>query len=1097
MKMNVVKSKYFKTVRKTVASLRSKEAGRKQRILSIVNAGNTFDRKFYLSEYPDVRDAGIDPLVHFAAHGFDEGRMPADGQTGIQLNNQIREELYRLGLQHASELTPIPTVENKTATGTWITPSSLLVSSKTGCLASLTEIGCGQDSQLSRYLLPETEENALVIPIVAANEQVDFARIAVGQPHASSGAVSYSLGITLSESDGVFYRGSSAVSKGYVTVPLTQNKWPAGVRIYVRLWCENEKDLYLSGVPFHPQHYLARRTVSSSFRDDVVSPSVKPVDETLKIAFFTDFGASGKEHLESVAAMISTGADVEMSGLQRLLDPAKSTELDLVIVALRDGSAWQHQHSTAITKLNDQGTVTAFLDLVSLTKATASRFRELESVGHLKLEYSSGKTVPDGSPTLTVISNLDGSEEVYGNEDAGHEVSFSRLTSMAYPMGRLPHVALISVLYKKAEAITAFLHSLFRQTYAGPLSVVLVDDCSPDDSAERVRRLLAELDTLRPKNISIKLVTNAENLGNCGSRNRGISEVDAQIYTIVDCDCLLNRDYISSHVREHLTPKVDVVIGPLNLETHGKDGLALLEEMENDPRLVETATNMQDDIQLNGFVNCITRNLSIRKDTLDRIGAFDLDFSYSAKPDTGFGWEDVELGYRIYRDRCHIRFTPGAFTLHQSHPASMPEDVQIRGSARNFDKLFTRHPELENVARRWSARTAGRILDWADRKDVASDSLDRLRSRFDGAARSISPFLSTWGEPHKRLRIVSYRWHVPHQYELYKLQHDFTLITGTGTNMTNHWQFDQRPLRSNVRMIPIENFNPKEYDLAILHFDENVLCSDLSNDTLPPDWGESFQWLASVKGLPKIAVCHGTPPFVGQYGADPGEISDFTVHSEEVNRIRTMLEDATVICNSYQAAEEWGFSGRRVIWHGLDPQEIPTGSHGKQVVGHGEDHSRPHYRGLHCYRRVSELLDPGIHLSDHKHAGVKLIPSEDPRYSHAKFRNWIDHVGSFKVYLNTTLRSPMPRSRSEAMMSGVIPVTLNNHDADHFIRHGVNGFLGASADELADAINYLLRNEHAREKISAEARHTATNVFNHDRYLSDWESLLKSLGFYS
>jgi hypothetical protein len=35
-----------------------------------------FDAAFYLSEYPDVRDAGRDPLLHFCRNGWREGRRP-------------------------------------------------------------------------------------------------------------------------------------------------------------------------------------------------------------------------------------------------------------------------------------------------------------------------------------------------------------------------------------------------------------------------------------------------------------------------------------------------------------------------------------------------------------------------------------------------------------------------------------------------------------------------------------------------------------------------------------------------------------------------------------------------------------------------------------------------------------------------------------------------------------------------------------------------------------------------------------------------------------------------------------------------------------
>jgi glycosyltransferase involved in cell wall biosynthesis len=80
------------------------------------------------------------------------------------------------------------------------------------------------------------------------------------------------------------------------------------------------------------------------------------------------------------------------------------------------------------------------------------------------------------------------------------------------------------------------------------------------------------------------------------------------------------------------------------------------------------------------------------------------------------------------------------------------------------------------------------------------------------------------------------------------------------------------------------------------------------------------------------------------------------------------------------------------------------------------------------------------------------------------------------------------------MMCGVIPVSLRNHDVDHFIINGVNGFYGDSPEELVDAIRFLLSNERARARIAKAARKTAAQTFNHDRFLSEWTLLLQRLG---
>lgn len=384
--------------------------------------------------------------------------------------------------------------------------------------------------------------------------------------------------------------------------------------------------------------------------------------------------------------------------------------------------------------------------------------------------------------------------------------------------------------------------------------------------------------------------------------------------------------------------------------------------------------------------------------------------------------------------------------------------------------------------------------------DVAP--LAELRRRVERATLSVSSPARDRGEPQyrlgpllrtgaRRLKILTHRWHVPHQYELHRLPHDFTMVTGTGTPFTDRWAHEQRPKRPNARFVPLDEIRSNDFDLAIVHFDENVLCPELSNGVLPESWGACFRWFLEERALPLIAVCHGTPPFVGQYGAEAGLVETFEPHVAERERLVAALRDAHVVVNSHQANDEWGFERSTVIHHGMDPHDFPNGRHQRDVVGHGVDRHRPHYRGAHLFSGVVELLADEIDVHDHEHPGAALLPTDAPGFDQASFRAWVDHLGAYKVYLNCTLRSPMPRSRTEAMLCGCVPVTTPNHDAAMFIRQGVNGFCGRSAAELAEHARYVCRHPLAAERMSREARQTAIDHFHVSRFLDDWHRLLE------
>ncbi len=662
--------------------------------------------------------------------------------------------------------------------------------------------------------------------------------------------------------------------------------------------------------------------------------------------------------------------------------------------------------------------------------------------------------------------------------------------------GRWPKVAVVSVLYKKAGIVGQFLAHVRDQTYPGPITIVLVDDCSPENDVEEAERFAAGLTAAGRTDRSVKVIRNPSNAGNCQSRMNGLAAEDADVYVVMDCDCLINPDFVAAHVFEHGHPEVDVVIGPLNIESLDRDPAALVRELDADPARIAAEAEPQDSIQNDGFLNCITRNFSIKKAMIPVEGLFDGDFAYSAKPDSGFGWEDVEMGYRLYAAGARIRYTGRAFCVHATHPSSASEQAKARGSMRNFERLFVKHPDLALVGRRWAVDTYDKIVDWADRAELEPDEARRsLDARFADVRRWQAPLVSVQRGRRRRLKVLSYRWHVPHQYELYKLPHDFTLATHVGENgMVDAWAYEQRPLRSNVRLRPACEIDPADYDVAILHFDENVLAPELCNNVIPASWGDPFLWLLDTP-LPKAAICHGTAQFVGQYGADSQRKAEFVLHEDERRRLVDILAGvgARVVCNSHQAQAEWGFADSRVIWHGFDPQEFPAGRGDLDVLALGGDPHRPHYRGAWEEKEVEALLDPGIRVETARHFGGALEMRGTNAYASARFRAYVERIGRFKAYLNTTLRSPMPRSRGEAMMTGVAPVCLNNHDVSMFIDNGLNGFYSDEPAELADFLNHLCRNEAVSRRLSQAARRTALDVFNHDRYLTAWTGLLDEI----
>ncbi len=339
--------------------------------------------------------------------------------------------------------------------------------------------------------------------------------------------------------------------------------------------------------------------------------------------------------------------------------------------------------------------------------------------------------------------------------------------------------------------------------------------------------------------------------------------------------------------------------------------------------------------------------------------------------------------------------------------------------------------------------------------------------------------------------MLTYRWHVAHQYELYKLGHDFHLIVDLPTRATNRWDLRQRPLPENASFVTKASAKSADYDLAIVHFDENVLSPRNSNGVLGPYWGHAFRYLMEEVDVPKIAVCHGTPQFHGQYTPGYDKPDLLQVIEPARRKLVDYLKDTLVICNSHQAQAEWGFRRSKVIWHGFDPMEFPPATYEKGILSPlgPAVSARPHYRGYDLYKQVFADFPAQYAPS------TLFVPDPSPLYAGNafavwKFRNYVDEIRRYSVYFNPTLRSPMPRSRGEAMLCGLVTVSANNHDVDRFIRNGVNGFCSNDPGELREQLLFLCRNPEAARRMGSEGRRTALKTFHVDRYLEDWRETI-------
>lgn len=624
-------------------------------------------------------------------------------------------------------------------------------------------------------------------------------------------------------------------------------------------------------------------------------------------------------------------------------------------------------------------------------------------------------------------------------ETLGISEAFTQATA-SYKKKYFPKVSLVIFFFKFSSELSAVLTSYLQQTYQGEWEIIFINKLSSPSQENSFNALIKN--TFKSENVPECKIIQSDDSKNTQYTWQKILEIaSGDLLIFLRNDYIIDPNFITNHVVHHAFNDCDIGIG----------------------KTQNYSCELEDTLNPNSFVNLIKFNFSLKRNLLNSIIAncittFSLDYN----------WMTVELGFLLYKKGVKFKQISEAIctpSVSLEYSYNQPIAKQIK----NLNTLTQKYPEINLVARRWQTKIRSKLY------------------------RQLSSFYPPKAK-YKKIKILTYPWHIAHQYELYKLPYEFTLITDLGSPQSQGWNLSHRPIHHNIEFCSIEDINTQDFDLAILHFDENVLTPELTQGIIGKDWGLTFKYFCEQIDLPKVAICHGTPQFYGQYDLNYQQPNLTQDIEDSKKQLVEYLGDILTITNSYQANQEWGFKKTKVIWHGFDPLEFPSTTYRKGILAPFDQSvtSRPHYRGLSIYRQVFQDFPS-------EYSPSTLQVQEPPviylgnQYAEAKFRNYVDNIRQYSIFFNPTLRSPMPRLRGESMMCGLVTVSLKNHDIDLFISNGVNGFYSSDPLELRDYLLFLVNNLEQTQKIGQRSRELAMDIFNHDRYLKEWQDTIISL----
>tara|TARA_R110000765_G_scaffold142217_2_gene243366 strand:+ start:6783 stop:7835 length:1053 start_codon:yes stop_codon:yes gene_type:complete len=101
----------------------------------------------------------------------------------------------------------------------------------------------------------------------------------------------------------------------------------------------------------------------------------------------------------------------------------------------------------------------------------------------------------------------------------------------------------------------------------------------------------------------------------------------------------------------------------------------------------------------------------------------------------------------------------------------------------------------------------------------------------------------------------------------------------------------------------------------------------------------------------------------------------------------------------------------------------------------------------------------------------------------------IEAYNSCRIFVNTSVVSPIPMTLLEAMSCGCAVVSTATCMIPEIIENGQNGFISNSPTKIREYVNMLINDESLCKEMGDKARATIQEEFSLDSFVSSWKSI--------
>ncbi len=238
----------------------------------------------------------------------------------------------------------------------------------------------------------------------------------------------------------------------------------------------------------------------------------------------------------------------------------------------------------------------------------------------------------------------------------------------------MPEISVVIPTYNRLETLRAVLPTLLAQDLpANSYELIVCDSHSNDGTREHVANVSAEHPNVRH--------LPGPYTGRAMARNAGIAAAQSAVVLFNDSDILAAPDLLSRHLQHHRAAARVAVVG-LEVQVKDLEDYAFKRDRPQERGYLHKPTRKRLP-----WLYFLTGNASVRRADLIAIGCFDESF-------TGYGHEDLELGYRLERSGVPIFYEPRAVNYHCQDVPHDDQKDKMKLAGRSTVRFYRKHPDF-------------------------------------------------------------------------------------------------------------------------------------------------------------------------------------------------------------------------------------------------------------------------------------------------------------------------------------------------------------------------------------------------------------------